>query len=79
MAQVTYTFDTDEDLYELRRITKAKDMAFALHDLKNYFRGRVKYAPDGTPDVVYEELKVIRQTFLEVLEEYNIDIDDILE
>jgi hypothetical protein len=79
MAQVTYTFNTDEDIHELRRVTKAKDMAFALHDLKNYFRGRVKYAPESMPDGIFDELVKIEDIFQDVLEEYNINIDDLLE
>ena len=79
MAQVTMTFDSYEDRMELRRVLKSEQMALALLDMRNYLRGRVKYAPEDMPDGIFDELVKVQDIFQDVLDEYDVNIEDILE
>ena len=62
-------FNLPEDESEYRRCNNAENMALVLVKLDRYLRSQDKY--DGKDDI-----KKIRETFLNILDDYNIITDD---
>ena len=62
-------FNLPEDEPEYRRCNNATNMALVLVTFDRYLRGQDKY--DGKDDI-----KKIRETFLNILDDYKIITDD---
>lgn len=66
------TFETD-DPKEILRLSKSLDMALALFEIQNNVWRQFK---NGEDKIDFQEY---REAVNEVLEEYNINIDDLIE
>lgn len=80
MAKAILEFNLDEfeDESAHMRCIKAKDMALALWDLDQHLRAQTKYAPDSMPGEVYDALQETRDKLYEIMNSYNIDLDELL-
>ena len=80
MAKAILEFNLDEfeDETAHMRCVKAKDMALALWDLDQHLRAQTKYAPDSMPGEVYDALQETRDKLYEIMNSYNIDLDELL-
>jgi len=80
MAKAILEFNLDEfeDESAHMRCVKAKDMALALWDLDQHLRAQTKYAPDSMPGEVYDALQETRDKLYEIMNSYNIDLDELL-
>jgi len=80
MAKAILEFNLDEleDESAHMRCVKAKDMALALWDMDQHLRAQTKYAPDSMPGEVYDALQETRDKLHEIMNSYNIDLDELL-
>jgi len=80
MAKAILEFNLDEfeDESAHMRCVKAKDMALALWDLDQHLRAQTKYAPDSMPEEVYDALQETRDKLHEIMNSYNISLDELL-
>ena len=62
----------ERDSEEHRRAMKALDMAKAIWDIGSYLRGVERYQEE--PD----DIERIREKYYEILEDYNINMEEIL-
>jgi hypothetical protein len=81
MAKVKVIFDLNDpdDIMSHRRFTQSTDMALALWDIKNNLRGKLKHPPEDITDGEYKLIEKIQTEFFEILEDYNINIDKLIE
>lgn len=80
MAKAILEFNLDEfeDVSAHMRCVKARDMALALWDLDQHLRAQTKYAPDSMSGEVYDALQQTRDQLHEIMNSYNIDLDELL-
>ena len=69
-AKITYNLPEDAGAYKIA--CKADDVASALFDISNYLRGVDKY---DTGD----DIEKIRGKFYEILSDYDINLDNLIE
>ncbi len=69
-AQLTYNMP--EDRLEFDRAIRADDMASALWNISQYLRGVDKYETG-------DDIEKIRETFYDILTQYDINLDKLIE
>jgi len=69
-ARITYNLPDDNTAY--RQANKALDMAIALYDISQYLR---KVDRHDTGD----DIEKIRETFYDILSQYDINLDSLIE
>jgi hypothetical protein len=81
MAKVKVIFDLNDpdDIMTHRRFMQSTDMALALWSFKNSLWRMLKHVPDTMSDDEYKAIQNIQKEFLEVLEEYNLNLDKLVE
>jgi hypothetical protein len=81
MAKVKIIFDLNDpdDIMTHRRFMQSTDMALALWGFKNSLWRMLKHVPDTMSDDEYKAIQNIQKEFLEVLEEYNLNLDKLVE
>lgn len=81
MAKVKVIFDLNDpdDIMSHRRFMQSTDMALAMWEFKNKLWRMLKHVPDDMPDNEYKAIQNIQKDFLEVLEEYNLNLDKLVE
>jgi hypothetical protein len=81
MAKVKVIFDLNDpdDVMSHRRFMQSTDMALAMWEFKNKLWRMLKHVPDDMPDEEYKAIQNIQKDFLEVLEEYNLNLDKLVE
>ena len=81
MAKVKVIFDLNDpdDVMSHRRFMQSTDMALAMWEFKNKLWRMLKHVPDDMPDNEYKAIQNIQKDFLEVLEEYNLNLDKLVE
>lgn len=77
-ATIKFNLDDESDKVSYLQCTKAKDMAHSLWDIDQHLRGKTKYAPDSMPQEVYDALVKVREDIREILNSYNIDLDELV-
>lgn len=77
-AILEFNLDDETDDASYLQCVKAKDMACALWDIDQHLRGETKYAPDSMPQEVYDALVKVREDIREILNSYNIDLDELV-
>ena len=70
--KATLRYKLPKDNLEYVRATKAEDLAMALWDISQYLRGVDKY---DTGD----DIGKIRGRFYEILSEYDLNLDNLIE
>lgn len=81
MAKVKIVFDLNEpdDVLSHKRFIQSNDMALAMWEFKNRLWRKLKHAPDTMPDDEYKAIQNIQKEFFEVLEEYDLNIDNLVQ
>lgn len=81
MAKVKVIFDFNEpdDVLSHKRFMQSTDMALVLWEFKNSLWRKLKHAPDNMPDDEYQAIKKIQKEFHEILDEYNIILDNLVQ
>ncbi len=81
MAKVKIIFDLNDsdDIMAHRRFMQSTDMALAMWEFKNSLWRKLKHVPDDMPIEEYKAIQNIQKEFLEVLEEYNLNLDKLVE
>ena len=81
MAKVKVIFDLNDpdDVMSHRRFMLSTDMALAMWEFKNKLWRMLKHVPDDMPDEEYKAIQNIQKEFLEILEEYNLNLDNLVQ
>lgn len=81
MAKVKVIFDLNEpdDVISHRRFMQSIDMASAIWEFKNKLWRELKHVPDTMSDDEYKTLEKIQKDFLEILNDYDINLDKLIE
>ena len=81
MAKVKIIFDLNDpdDIMPHRRFMQSTDMALALCSFKNSLWRKLKHVPDDMPDEEYKAIQSIQKEFFEILDEYNLNLDNLVE
>jgi hypothetical protein len=81
MGKVKFIFDLNDpdDIMSHRRVMQSTDMALAMWEFKNTLWRKLKHPPDDMPDEVYKTIQEIQKEFFEVLDEYNLNLDKLVE
>lgn len=81
MAKVKVIFDLNDpdDIMVHRRFMQSTDLALAMWSFKNSLWRKLKHVPDDMPDEEYKAIQSIQKEFFEVLEEYNLNLDNLVE
>ncbi len=69
-AILEFNLPEDQEYWDMA--VKAREMAYALNDIRNYLRGRVKY--EEMPADKWETCDEIYQEFFRLLEQNNIKL-----
>ena len=77
-AILEFNLDEVDDMDAHKRAVKSLDMALALWDIERYFRAQLKYNEEGLTDAQYEVLDRARSEFYEILNKYNISLDELM-
>ncbi len=75
--KVTFEVNPDnvEDQFSYKCLVKSKDMYFALSDIQELIRNKLKY--ESLPEKEYEIYLKIQEEFIDIINERNIgDIDE---
>lgn len=78
-AKVIFDLNDSDDVMSHRRFLQSTDMALALWDIKNNLRSKLKHPPEGITDGEYELIEKIQTEFFEILENYDLNIDRLIE
>jgi len=81
MGKVKFIFDLNDpdDIMSHRRVMQSTDMALAMWDFKNKLWRMLKHPPDDISDDVYKTIEDIQKEFFETLDEYNLNLDKLVE
>jgi hypothetical protein len=58
---------------------QSTDMALAMWAFKNKLWRMLKHPPDDIPNEVYKTIEDIQKEFFETLDEYNLNLDKLIE
>jgi hypothetical protein len=80
MAKAILEFDLNEpeDIQAHKRAVKAVDLSLALWDIEQYLRGQLKYNDENLTSEAYDALDKAKDKFYEILDEYNISLDELI-
>lgn len=80
MAKGTLKFDLNDpdDIVSFKRHCKADDMAMMLFDLLKNSKKTLEYSVENKDIDKYEAIELVFERIYELVEEYNISIDEIL-
>jgi hypothetical protein len=75
--KVKYILDMndEQDSIHKARIDKSLDMALILWDFNEVIRGLDKYPPE---DLDHKTIEHIRTKFIDILEEYNLSLNELI-
>ena len=76
-AILEFNLDEVDDVDAHKRAVKSLDMALALWDIEQYLRAQIKYNENLT-DTQYEVLDKARTEFYDILNKYNISLDELM-
>lgn len=81
MGKVKFIFDLNDpdDIMSHRRVMQSTDMALAMWEFKNKLWRMLKHPPDDISDDVYKTIEDIQKEFFETLDEYNLNLDKLVE
>jgi hypothetical protein len=81
MAKVKVIFDLNDpdDIMTHRRFMQSTDMALAMWEFKNSLWRKLKHVPDDMPDEEYKAIQSIQKEFFEILDEYHLNLDKLVE
>lgn len=81
MAKVKVIFDLNEpdDIISHKRFMQSTDMALAMWEFKTNLWSKLKHSPDTMSDEVYNTIEEIQKEFFEILEEYNLNLDNLVQ
>ena len=68
-------FNLPEDRTDYQMANDAPNMFHTLWEMKKWLRGRVKYAPEGMSEEVYDAFEKCRHKLNELLIDNNLDLD----
>ena len=79
-ANITFDLENPEDREDFKRYHKAVDMACALFDITSNLRRTVEAKMDTiyNDGGDYDEAEIIYNEIFNILEKYNINIDEII-
>ena len=75
-AVITWNLNDFDENQDFKRCIKSKDMAMLLWELKHNAYKKCSYKIDESGD---DELHVIFEHINSLFEEYNVDIDDLID
>ncbi len=78
-AKIIFDLNDPDDVMSHRRFMQSTEMALAMWEFKNKLWRMLKHVPDDMPDNEYKAIQNIQKDFLEVLEEYNLNLDKLVE
>jgi hypothetical protein len=80
MTKVKIIFDLDnlDDAQKLKRVLKADDMAFTLHELLRNTKKGLEWGLENKEIDKYETLEYVFDRIWEIVNDHNINIDEIL-
>lgn len=77
-AVLEFNLDDEHDDMLHRQCVNAKGMVLSLWDIAQHMRSITKYAPDSMSQETYDELMKVRNEINEIMNGYNISLDDLL-
>lgn len=80
MAKAILEFDLNEpdDIQEHRRVIKSLDLALAIWDIVHNTKKGLEWSLDEKEVDKYETLEMVYDRIHEILNQYHIDIDDLI-
>ncbi len=80
MAKAILEFDLNqpEDLQEHRRVIKSTELALAIWDIVYNTKKGLEWSLEGKEVDKYETLEIVYDKIHEILNQYHIDIDDLI-
>lgn len=80
MSKIIWEYDLSdfEDKLELDRSLKSLDLCLALHLMQEQLRSILKHGSKRYTDDEDITIEKVREDFNRILEEYNINLDDLL-
>jgi len=75
-AILKFNLDEQDDQMAHLRALKATNMALALWDIQQYFRGKLKHGE--LSDDAYNALSNARDTLREIISDHLIDLDELI-
>lgn len=78
-AKITYDLNDPDDSKAFERASRATDMALAMWEFKNKLWRKLKHVPDTMSDDEYKAIQHIQKEFHEILDEYNLNLDNLVE
>ncbi len=78
-AKVIFDLNDPDDIMAHKRFMQSTDMALAMWEFKNTLWRKLKHVPDDMPDDEYKAIQSIQKEFLEILEEYNLNLDNLVQ
>lgn len=80
MAEGSIKFDLNDpdDIIAFKRYCKADDMAMMLFELLKNSKKTLEYSVENKDIDKYEAIELVFERIYELVEEYNISIDEIL-
>jgi hypothetical protein len=82
--KATFEFDMNEpdDVMDHKRMTKALDMALVLWELKHNAQKKIHdsldYMEEDKPKTAHEAAELIFDMIYELMEDYNINVDELI-
>ena len=79
-AKLIFNLDDFDDQMAHKRCVKSLDLVSALHEFSSNRKKTLEYRLDDSPMDIdrYEVLEMVFGEFYRVLEEYSIDIDELI-
>ncbi len=78
-AKIIFDLNDPDDIVSHRRFMQSTDMALAMWQFKNTLWRKLKHVPDDMPEDEYKAIQSIQKEFLEILEEYNLNLDNLVQ
>ena len=75
-ATLEFNLDEQDDQMAHLRALKAINMALALWDMQQYFRGKLKHGE--LDDIAYNALSNAKDTLYEIMNDHSIDLDELI-
>ena len=83
--KATFEFDMNEpeDVIEHRRMSKALDMALVLWEIKHNAQKKIHdsldYTEEDKPKTAHEAAELIFDMIYQLMEDYNINVDELIQ
>ncbi len=67
-------FNLPEDQPEFKTALQGSDWKHVCWEMDNYLRAQIKYAPDEMSQDKYDAIEKVREEFIRIINENNVDL-----